>query len=135
MKSITKLSVLLLAALTCAAGPAMAQDPTTPATNTAPAAPKPARSNPRYTGTISSIDSANMILTLKVTNHEDKKVKITSATKIRKDRQPATFSDAVVGLHVSGAGKKGDDGVWTATTLLIQTKAPAPNPPPAAQGQ
>jgi hypothetical protein len=71
-----------------------------------------------------------MILTLKDRNTETK-VKITSTTRITKDRQPATFADAVEGLRVSGAGKKGDDGVWTATTLSIMT-APAPRPPPAA---
>jgi hypothetical protein len=71
-----------------------------------------------------------MILTLKVRNNEVK-VKITSTTKITKDRQPATFSDAVEGLRVSGSGKKGDDGVWTANTLSI-ISTPAPRPPPAA---
>jgi hypothetical protein len=132
MKSITKLYAILLAAATCAACPAMAQDSTPPATNTAP---RPHRPNNRYSGKIDSIDSANMILTLKVRTIETK-VKITSTTKITKDREPATFSDAVVGLRVRGSGKKGDDGVWTATTLNILTKPPTPRPTtPATPGQ
>jgi len=134
MKSIRTLSAILLAAATCAAWPATAQDATTPApppaTNTAPR-PRP---NPRYTGIIQSIDSTNMILTLKVANREAK-VKVTSTTRITKNRQPATFSDAVVGLRVMGSGKKGDDGVVTATTMNIMTKAPTPTPPPATPSQ
>jgi hypothetical protein len=139
MKSIRKLSAILLAAATCAAWPATAQDATAPApppaTNaTTNTAPRPRRPNPRYTGIIETIDSTNMVLTLKVSNRESK-VKVTSATKITKDRQPATFADAVVGLRVMGSGKKGDDGVWTATTMNIMTKprTPVPNQatPPA----
>jgi hypothetical protein len=130
MKSITKLSAMLLAAATCAAWPAMAQDATPPTTNTAPAAPRPPRPANRYTGVITSIDSTNMILTLKARTNETK-VKITSTTKITKDRQPATFADAVVGLRVMGSGKKGDDDVWTATTMNIMTKPRTPAPAPA----
>jgi hypothetical protein len=131
MKSITKLSAILLAAATCAAWPALAQDSTPPATtNTAPVAPRPPRPNNRYTGTIASIDTTNMILTLKVRNNETK-VKVTSTTKITKDRQPATFADAVVGLRVMGSGKKGEDEVWTATTMNIMTRPRTPAPPPA----
>ncbi len=130
MNSITKLTALLLAATMVAVCPVMAQDATPPATNTAPAAPKPPRVQTRYRGIIVSVDTTNMILTLKVRNNETK-VKITSATKITKDRQPATFSDAVAGLRVMGSGKKGEDGVWTAHTLNLTTP-PAPKPAPAA---
>jgi hypothetical protein len=137
MKSIRKLSAILLAAATCAAWPATAQDAQTPApavTNAATNVPPRPRPNPRYTGIIETVDSTNMVLTLKVSNREAK-VKVTSATRITKDRQPATFADAVVGLRVMGSGKKGDDGVWTATTMNIMTKprTPAPNQatPPA----
>jgi hypothetical protein len=135
MKSITKLSAVLLAAAVCAAWPAMAQTASTPAaTNTAPATPKPARA-PRFVGTIASVDSAAMTLTLKARgSNPETKVKVTSTTKIFKDGQPAQFSDAVEGLRVSGGGKKDADGVWTATTLRIITKAQAPKSPPAAGG-
>src|SRR5580658_8000346 len=100
MKSIRKLSAILLAAATCAAWPATAQDAQTPApavTNAATNVPPRPRPNPRYTGIIETVDSTNMVLTLKVSNREAK-VKVTSATRIPKDRQPATFADAVVGL-------------------------------------
>jgi hypothetical protein len=137
MKSIRKLSVILLAAAACAAWPAMAQDSTPPATNTAPA-PRPRRAANRFTGIITSIDSANMLLTLKGRTNETK-VKITSTTKITKDRQPATFADAVEGLRVIGTGKKGDDNVWTATSVNISTvpprKPPAATPPAPAPSQ
>jgi hypothetical protein len=122
MKSMTKLSAMLLAAATLAAWPAMAQTATPPATNT-PAAPARAAS---YRGTIASVDSTNMTLTLRGRGATPgNKVKITSATKIYKDKDPGQFSDAVAGMRVTGEGKKGDDGVWAASTLHI-TKPPAP---------
>jgi hypothetical protein len=130
MKSITKLSAILLAAAACAAWPVMAQTNSTPnTTNTAPAAPRPPKAM-SYHGVILSVDSTSMTLTLKARAGETK-VKITSATKIRKDGQPAQFSDAAEGMRVSGSGKKGDDGIWTANTLNILTK-PAPKAPAAA---
>jgi hypothetical protein len=134
MKSITKLSMILLVAATCATGPVQAQDASTPP---ATAVPKPARPHDRYTGIIESIDSNNMILTLKVRTNEVK-VKISATTKIMKDRLPATFADAAVGQRVRGSGKKGEDMVWTARTLDIVTKPRArkpASPPGTAQSQ
>jgi len=126
MKSITKLSVILLAAAALAAGTAQAQTEPSPGTN----APPPARRVPtRFGGIVASNDATTMTLTLKATaRNPETKVKVTSTTKITKDRQPATFADATVGLRVSGSGKKGDDGVWTATTLNITTPPTAPPP-------
>jgi hypothetical protein len=133
MKTITKLSAILLAAAVTAACPAMAQTDTTPSATNAPAAPKPARAAPRFNGVVASVDTTNMCLTLKATARTpETKVKVTSATKIKKDGQPAEFSDATAGLRVSGSGKKGEDGVWTATTLNIVTKPAAPKHPAAA---
>ena len=129
----TKLSAILLAAAITAAWPAMAQtDATQPSTN-APAAPRPPRAA-QFRGTIASIDTTNMVLTLKATarNPTETKVKISSTTKIKKDGEPAQFSDAVAGVRVQGSGKKGDDGVWTANTLNITTKPPAAPKAPAA---
>jgi hypothetical protein len=129
MKTIKKLSAILLAAAVFAAWPAMAQTNTTPSTN-APATSRPRA--PRFVGTITSVDSTNMILSLKGRRGTpDNKVKITSKTKIKKDGEPAQFSDAVEGVRVNGSGKKDEDGVWTATTLNIVTKAPPPKVPPA----
>ncbi len=129
MKSITKLSVILLAAA-MAAGTALAQTNSAPeSTNTAPARPR-ARRAPPFRGTIASIDAATMTLTLKGrTEAQQTKVKVTAATKIFKDRDPGTFTDALVGLRVSGSGKKGEDGVWVATVLRIRTTQPTPTPP------
>jgi len=132
MKSIRKLSILLLAAAACVAWPAVAQDAAQPSTNAVPA-PKPRRPANTYTGMIASIDSTNMVLTLKVRNNETK-VKVTSTTRITKDRQPATFADAVEGLRVRGSGKKGEDGVWTATTMNIMTAKGPTRKPAAAAG-
>src|ERR1700685_1797956 len=131
MKTMTKLSAILLAAAVSVALPGIGQDAPTPSTTKPPSPPAPA-AGPRYNGVIASVDTTNMILTLKATARQpERKVKITSTTKIKKDTDPAEFKDAVVGLTVSGAGKKDDDGVWTATTLNIMTKAPAPKPPAA----
>jgi hypothetical protein len=138
MKSITKLSAILCAAAACVAWPVMAQTSSTPAaTNTAPAAPRPARGTNSYRGTIASVDAASMTLTLKVGRNGtvESKVKVTSSTKIKKDGQAATFADAVEGARVSGQGKKNEDGVWTATTMNIVTKAPAPKAPAATKPQ
>jgi hypothetical protein len=139
MKTMTKLSAILLAALVSAAWPAMGQTATTNQTTNAPAPRRP-RVSTRYAGTIASVDSTNMIVTLKATTRTpETKVKLTSATKITKDREAAQLSDAMAGVHVSGSGKKGEDGVWTATTFNITTKPPAPRKPaaaaPAASGQ
>lgn len=132
MNPITKLSVILLAAAALVAGTAQAQtEPAPGTTNNPPAAP--VRPRPmRFGGVIASVDSTNMTLTLKATARTpETKVKVTSTTKITKDGQPGQFSDAVEGVRVSGAGKKDDDGVWTATTLNIRTKVPMPMPRPA----
>jgi hypothetical protein len=128
MKSITKLSLVLLTAVAFAAFPAHAQSDST-ATN----APAPRPRPQGFVGTISAIDSTAMTLTLKGRgpNAADTTVKVTSDTKITKDRQPAVFADLKEGLRASGTGKKGDDGVWTATTLRISSgmRRPPGNPP------
>jgi len=131
MKTIKKLSVILLAVAACAAWPAMAQSEAAPPATNAPAPHKPRA--PRFGGIITAVDSANMVLSLKGRQGSpDNKVKITHDTKIKKDGEPAEFTDAVEGMRVNGSGKKDDDGVWTATTLNIVTKPRTPKPPPAA---
>jgi uncharacterized protein YdeI (BOF family) len=136
MKSITKLSAILIAALACASLPAMAQDSTPGSTNTAPARPRARAAG--FRGKVSAVDTATMTLTLKNRNGDETKVKVTSTTKITKDGDPGVFADAVEGVNVMGSGKKGDDGVWTANTLRITTKpparrAPSTNAPPSNQ--
>jgi hypothetical protein len=86
-----------------------------------------------FGGIVKSIDATAMTVTLKgrAPNAADVTVKVTSDTKITKDRQPAVFSDLKEGMRASGNGKKADDGSWTATSLRISTRAPRPAPPPA----
>jgi hypothetical protein len=122
---------MLLAVAACASWPVLAQPSATAPSTNAPAPAKPR--NTQFGGTITSVDSANMILSLKGRQGSpDNKVKITHDTKIKKDGEPAEFTAAVEGLRVRGSGKKGDDGVWTANTLNIITKPPVRRPPPAA---
>jgi Cu/Ag efflux protein CusF len=134
MKSITKLSLVLLTAVAFAAFPANAQSDAT-TTNAAPPAAKPRP--PRLTGTIKSVDATAMTLTLTVRD-ADVTVKVTSDTKITKGREPAVFADAKEGERVSVGGKKQDDGSWIATTLRIMQRparpaAPATPPPSTDQ--
>jgi hypothetical protein len=138
MKTITKLSGILLAAAICVAWPSMAQTSPPPAAppSTSPSTNAPAKPAPtRYTGVVASVDSANMVVTLKPRRGTttETKVKVTHDTKIKKDGQPAQLSDLAEGLRISGSGKKGDDGVWTASTLNIST-APRPASPKPASG-
>ena len=75
---------------------------------------------------IASVDTATMTVSLKGRpGSPTTKVKLTHDTKIKKDGQPAQFTDLVEGLRISGSGKKGEDGVWTANTLNIRTAPPA----------
>jgi hypothetical protein len=130
-KSITKLSLVLLTAAALAAFPANAQTAST-STN----APAAGRRAPNFTGVVSAVDSTAMTLTLKGRTN-DITVKVTSDTKITKDREPAVFGDIKEGFRANGNGKKQDDGSWVATTLRINTKVrrhPA-NPPPASSDQ
>jgi hypothetical protein len=115
MKSITKICLILTAALALASLPANAQSTNT-ATNAAPASRQSAR--PDYRGKISAVDSVNMILTV-TGKTGDFKVKVTSKTRITKNRQPATFADAAEGSLISGRGTKDADGNWEATTLRL----------------
>jgi hypothetical protein len=132
MKSITKLSLVILTAMAFAAFPANAQDSTS--TNTTPPAPR--MRAPRLTGTVSAVDATGMTLTVKVKG-ADVTVKVTSDTKITKDKEPAVFADAKEGLRVNVTGKKQEDGSWIATALSFNTKVPRPpaaapvTPPPS----
>ncbi|HEY3861397.1 MAG TPA: hypothetical protein VGO59_05860 [Verrucomicrobiae bacterium] len=136
MNAIAKLSALMVAAAVCVAMPAHAQ------TNTSTNAPAGARTrNPRYSGVIASVDATNMVVTLKATTRRpESKIKVTSATKIKKEGEPAEFSAAVAGMYVTGSAKKDGEGVLTATTMNISAKAPArakkaPATTPPAAGQ
>jgi hypothetical protein len=136
MKLTTKICLILIAATTIASLPVSAQstNTTTTTTNATPAVRRAPR--PAYRGKVSAADAAS--LTLTVTGRQgDFKVKVTSKTKITKDGQPATFTDAAQGLIASGQGKKDADGNWEATTLRLttpKTAAPAQTPKAPASG-
>jgi hypothetical protein len=128
MKTIAKFAAILLTAAACAAGPAPDQT-NAPASTNGAMRPKPR--GPTFNATITSVDSANMILSLRGRpGSPDNKLKITSSTKIKKDGEPAQFSDALEGMRVRGAYTNSADGVWMATTLNIVTKPATPRAPP-----
>ncbi len=126
MKSITKLSLVLLTAMAFAALPVNAEDAAP--TNAAPAVPVPRAM--RFGGTVTAFDATAMTVTLKG-RAGDTIVKVTSNTKITKDREPGVFADIKEGVRITGSGKKQDDGTWIANTLRISTRMPAPKPAPA----
>jgi len=134
MKSITKLSIILCAAAACAVLPAQAQtNATAPASTNTHGPRRPAGNAANYSGVISTIDSAKMLISLK-RGTNDFKVKVTSATKIfNQENQPAQLSDLAKGMRIAGSGKKGDDGVWTANTLhMAPPRGTRPHGPAAA---
>ncbi len=140
MKTLKTLCAIFLVGAAFAAQPVLAQTAPAPSTNmagtnaTAKAA-RPARA-PRYGGIVGSVDASTMTITLKANKSTatETKIKVTSATEIKKGKEAAQFSDITAGMRIGGAGKKGADGVWTATTVDIAApKAVAPTPAPAAK--
>jgi len=133
-KNIVKISLLAAAIL---AAPALlrAQDTTTngpaaaapaavaPApvasdeTTNAPAPVKPRKKGLVFRGTVGTIDTNAMTLTV-----GDQTYAITSDTKITKDGQPAQLGDGTAGEPVAGAYKKGEDGKLNATTVRFGAK-------------
>jgi hypothetical protein len=63
-------------------------------------------------GQITAIDSSTVML--QTFSGEAAKVKITSSTRIMKDRNEAKLSDFKVGDRVFAAGEQDKDGVWSA---------------------
>lgn len=87
-------------------------------TNAPAAAPVKSKRGLVFRGTVSAIDTNAMTLTV-----ETRTFNITSETKIKKDGEPATLDEGVVGEPVSGAYKTGDDGKLNATTVHFGGKA------------
>jgi hypothetical protein len=125
MKSIAKFCLIFVAtaAVTCLTASAQTTNTTT-TTNTPPAHRS---TRPDYSGKVSAVDGVTMTLTVSGKTG-DVKVKVTSKTKITKNRQPATFADITEGETVSGRGTKDADGTWQAATLRVT----APKAKPAA---
>ena len=133
MKSFAKICLVLLTALTLTAFSANAQTNSAPASTNKPAgaATKPKATSKPYAGTVASVDSAAKTFT--ITLH------MGSKTKIKKDGEPATSEDIVVGQRVRGYEHKDEAGTLVATTVNIGEKkkaaaaAPATTPVPAAE--
>jgi hypothetical protein len=66
-------------------------------------------------GQINAIEGST--ITLQTVSGETAKIKITSSTRIMKDRNEAKLSDFKVGDRVFAAGDQDKDGVWTAQVL------------------
>jgi len=139
MKSIARLCLIAVTALTLATVTAQAQTPpdsSTTSTNTAPA-PKPRVRGKQYKGTISSVDKDAKTITFSMVSGKTHTIHITSKTRIRKDGEPATMDDAVVGQKVRGTYRENDSKEWVASTVNIgepkprAASTPAPSTPPA----
>lgn len=131
MKSITKIWLVLLTALTVASFTAYAQADSSTTTTNAPAA-KPKPKGKRYNGKIASIDKDAKTITFTMASGTSHTLKITSKTRIKKDGEDATLDDATVGEHVSGTERQNEAGDWVASTVNIgHPKPKAATPPPA----
>jgi hypothetical protein len=131
MKSITKICLILITALTMAAYTAQAQADATTTTNTPAAKPKP--KSKRYAGKVTSVDQDAKTITLTAAG-KDHTLKVTSATVIKKDGEPAMLTDVTVGEHVYGQERVNDAGDLVARTVNIGQPKPkaAATPPPTA---
>jgi hypothetical protein len=70
-------------------------------------------------GQITSIEGSN--LTLQTFRGDSAKVKVTSSTRVMKDRVPAKLSDFKVGDRVFVSGEQDKAGVWNAQILAQRT--------------
>ena len=90
-----------------------------------------------FNGKVGAVDKAAKTVTLE--GREKTRVfQITSETKIRKDRKPATLDDVQVGERVGGAARESAEGKMEVVTLNVglpgraaRTKEGDNKPPPA----
>ena len=83
--------------------------------------PKPTGSRRPFHGTIATVDSAAMTLTVASLT-----LNVTSETKITKGGKPATLSEIAAGDTVSGSYRKDDAGKLNAAIIRAMEKAPKP---------
>ncbi len=76
-------------------------------------------------GQITSIEGSS--ITLQTFRGDTAKVKVTSSTRVMKDRIPAKLSDFKVGDRVLVSGEQDKDGVWNAQLLAQRTGAGGPH--------
>jgi hypothetical protein len=74
-------------------------------------------------GQITAIEGST--ITLQTFRGDTAKVKITSSTRLMKDRADVKLSDFKVGDRVFAAGEQGKDGVWVAQALGERTGGPS----------
>jgi len=117
MKKLLGIAVL---AATVLAMPFAALSADAPAT---PPAPKKARALP-FNGKVGAVDKVAKTVTLE--GKEKARVfQITSESKIRKDKKPATLDDVMVGDRVGGSQRESADGKMEVVTLNVTSAAPA----------
>jgi len=129
MKSIAKICLVLMTALTMAASTTQAQ--TAPATTNTPATAKPKAKSVKYAGTIASVDATAKTITVTLASGDSQTIKVTSRTRIHKDGEAATLADAAAGDKVQGYEHKEDAGDWVAGSVnigLMKPKAAAAAP-------
>lgn len=94
--------------------------------------PAPKRSGHPFHGKLVAVDTTAKTIKIGETTYQ-----ITSATRITKDRKPATLEDATVGEEMSGYAHD-EDGKMVATRVNIgprPEKKMAPSTPPASDKQ
>ncbi len=79
---------------------------------TTPATPKHARHGAQFRGTLDSMDTNAMTLTV-----GSQTFKVTHRTKITNNGEPATLADGVIGAAVRGSYRTNDDGDLVATRI------------------
>ncbi len=77
-----------------------------------------------YNGTIASVDNDAKTFTITMANGTTQTIHYTSKTIIKKNRQPATSADIVVGQKARGTERKADSGDWVASTVNIGEPKP-----------
>ena len=129
MKSIAKVCLAVVTALTLAAYTAHAQADSTPISTTStnkPVSAKPKSRGKPYSGTIDSVDNDGKTITVLSTSGTSKTYKVTSKTRIKKDGEPATLADLSKGEKVRGVSHETDSGDLVASTVNVgQMKKPS----------
>jgi len=120
--NIAKITLFSLVAAALVAVPCIsrAEDSTNTPAATAPA---PKKHSLTFHGKVATVDATAMCFTVGTMT-----INVTSETKIKKDGEPATFSDITVGETIAGAYKKDDAGKINATSLRIGEKKKAAAP-------
>ncbi len=88
----------------------------------APKTEKKTRGMP-FNGKVGAVDKATKTITLEG-KEKERVFQITSETRIRKDRKPATLDDVMVGERVGGFARENAEGKMEVVTLSAGLPAP-----------